>query len=260
MAFLKDKKTRTLIIIMSVLVAIALMISRSYYRSVNNSFDPRVVPARELYAEYNNLAVINDFEGIFQLLDSIENYYNQYPHYDDSFETGVVYNNRAAAYLTMAIHKDSMVIRSKYFDAMSKDTLFHLAEDAVKSAITIYENWMTLYNGKGEDQLDEILNRNFFIGLESYTEEEKEVFKNRRIEEIQTAQLETPRRLSVSYSNLGLIYRNYGDYEVALENYKKAIDLWDQNMDAKNNVNVLLGRPKEKRNLIQKMFPPQKEK
>ena len=33
-------------------------------------------------------------------------------------------------------------------------------------------------------------------------------------------------------------------------------ELWDRNLTAKNNLNVLLGQPMEKRNVIQRMFPP----
>ena len=152
-----------------------------------------------------------------------------------------------------------MVIQSKYFNALTKDTLFYLAENAVMSAIEIYEGWLTLYEGKTDEQLEELLTNNFYVGLEAWPDEEKENFLKRRKAELQVAMKETPRRLSVSYSNLGLICRNHENYEQALAYYKKAIDLWDQNMDARNNVNVLLGRPKEKRNFIQKMFPPQKE-
>jgi hypothetical protein len=49
------------------------------------------------------------------------------------------------------------------------------------------------------------------------------------------------------------------DYEKAINNYQKAIDLWDQNLTAENNLNILLGKPLKKRNLIQKLFPPKRK-
>lgn len=258
MSFLKDKRIRVLIIVMGILVAVSIVISRYYYQSVNTSFDPRVVPAKELYAKYNYMAVRNDFEGIFFLLDSMESIYQCYPHYKNSYETGVLYNNRAAALLIMAMHKDSLVINSKYFSALSSDTLFHMAQDAVNESIKIYEDWLIDYKGKTGPELKTMLNEAFMVGLEGFSEKETDRFKKSRLKEVQAAQFENLRRLSVSYTNLGIIYRNYNQYELAIEQYKKAIDLWDRNLNAQNNLNILLGRQLKKTNIIQKLFPPMK--
>lgn len=243
---------------MSVLVAVGFLLAGSYYRSVNRSYDPRVVPAKKLYSEYNGLAAINDIEGIFMLLDSIENIYNTYPHYQNSYEIGVLYNNRAAALLTLALNKDSMSISSRYFNSLSADTLFTMAQAAVEKSISIYEAWLARYENVDEEGLKSILDKDFVKGLEDYPEEIIAGFVNRRIDEIQDARIENMRRLSVSYTNLGVIYRSNEDYEMAARQYQKAIELWDRNLTAQNNLNILLGRPLEKQSLIDKMFPPEK--
>ena len=73
------------------------------------------------------------------------------------------------------------------------------------------------------------------------------------------ALLENNRRLSVCYTNLGLISRFQGNYEDAVKQYEKALALWDRNLDAENNLNKLLNRPIKKRNIIQTLFPPEKD-
>ena len=70
--------------------------------------------------------------------------------------------------------------------------------------------------------------------------------------------METDRRVSVCYTNLGIILRSRDDNEGAAEMYIKALELWEMNLEAENNLNRLLGRPLKKRNIIQKLFPPEK--
>ncbi|MCK4748009.1 MAG: tetratricopeptide repeat protein, partial [Bacteroidales bacterium] len=67
------------------------------------------------------------------------------------------------------------------------------------------------------------------------------------------------RRLSVCHTNLGVIYRHQGAYVEAAEEYQKALALWDRNLEAENNLNKLLNKPLKKRNMMQKLFPPNRE-
>ena len=258
MVFFKDKRIRTLVLIMGVLVAIGLLIARSYYRSVNRAVDPRVIQARELYAQYNTLANYNDFEQVFLLLDSIEQLYRAVPHYKRSFEVGVLYNNRGAAYLIMAMHHDSLNIKSVYLSQLSSDSLLRLARRAVNESIAIYTEWLAEYGDKTEQEIEDMLTGDFLIGLQGYEAEMIARYKKSRIKEIVDAREETKRRLSVSYTNLGIIYRNLEEYELAAKQYQKAIELWERNLVAENNLNLLLGRPMKKRNMIQKLFPPER--
>lgn len=255
MSILSNKNKRALILAMIALSFIVLGFTYFYYRDVNSSKDPRVTQARELYEKYNNYTAQSNFENIFELLDSIEHIYNGIEHYSESFEVGVLYNNRAASYLTMAIYD----YKPERFSLLSKDSLLKLAQSSALESISIYESWLAKYKGESLNQINKILQQDFFIGFENYTEKQKEKFIQSRIKEIETAQYETERRLSVAYTNLGIVYRHFEDYESAINNYQKAIELWDQNLNAENNLNILLGKPLKKRNLIQKLFPPKRK-
>jgi tetratricopeptide (TPR) repeat protein len=251
---------RALMIIMGALVLIGFGIANLYYNFDNSSVDPRIVEARELYSRYDIYAEENDFKAVFSLLDSIEPIYNSIEHYRNSFEVGVLDNNRAAAYLSMAIYFDSNSLSLDGKTTLSKDTLLILSEKAVMQSIYIYENWLEKYADKEEAELEIELKNNFLLGLENYTEKEKARFISKRATEILDAQLETTRRLSVAYTNLGIIKRHQTNYKEAIECYQKAMELWDRNLAAENNLNKLLDRPLKKQNMLEKIFPPEKDK
>ena len=136
MELFKNKKTRALIVIMSALVLSGVAISYSYYKNINESIDPRIVKARTLYEKYNVYAQKNEFNSIFSLMDSIELIYTDFDHYKNSYEMGVLYNNRAASFLTMALYTDDIA-------KTDQDSLINLAEFAVKKSIEIYNQWLT---------------------------------------------------------------------------------------------------------------------
>jgi tetratricopeptide (TPR) repeat protein len=257
----KNKNTRVIIIIMMTLVIVSFFVSKVYYQNVNEAVDPRIVPARKMYAEYNELAQSNDFHNVFLLLDSIERIYGDIPHYENSFEMGVLANNRAAVYLTLALHQDSIVLpdNSSYLLELNRDTLIEKAMLNVSYAIEIYENWQKNYGDLSTDACEKLIRSDFFQGLENYSTEEREKFLETRLNTFMQNQLEIKRRLSVSYTNLGMVYRQKKDYDRAIESYKHAINLWDRNITAENNLNVLLGRPLKKPSVIEKLFPPDKD-
>jgi len=249
MNVMANRKTRALIFIMCALVLSGFIISHFYYKSVNASVDPRIVPARKLYENYNLLAQENKLDSIFWLMDTIESIYTRVDHYENSFEVGVLYNNRAATYLSLLMHEEDVIV---------SDSLLEAADHAINKSIAIYENWLMSYDGKSEQELEKDLEKDFLVGLEDYDEVDQQKFLHKRIKEIIEAQVETKRRLSVSYTNLGLVYRHQLQYEAAALSYQKAIENWDRNLTAENNLNKLLGRPEKKRNLIQKLFPPER--
>ena len=262
MALLRNKPARALIIIMTALVFAGILIAKIYYSGLNQSVDPRVKPARELYGKYNKLAQENNYASVFQLLDSVGSIYNKYPHYRDSYETGVLWNNRAAALITIALYNDSLpgLSGTEYLSSISTDSLFSLAEKAALKSIDIYNNWNLRYPKVEEQETSGLISPDFFVGLESYSEKERKRFFNQRLREIDEARLENPRRLSVAYTNLGLVYRHRGKYEDAVQYYKKALELWEDNLSAENNLNRLLGLPLRERNIIQKLFPRERLK
>ena len=133
--------------IMLIVVVMGIMIARTYYGKQNRSVDPRVVPARELYEGYNAYARTGDYHQVFALLDSIGRIYRGIPHYSQSFELGVLENNRAAALLTIALYGDSIPrSRNPMYDVGS-DSLLRLAEHHVREAIGLYDRWNAEFAG-----------------------------------------------------------------------------------------------------------------
>jgi tetratricopeptide (TPR) repeat protein len=242
------------------IVAVAgILFARSYYGNRNRMVDPRIVPARELYEGYNEYARTGDYHQVFALLDTISQIYLSIAHYRNSFELGVIENNRAAALLTIALYRDSIPDSSNPLNGLTSDTLVQLASFHIKEAISLYDQWNTAYSGLTRDEIRELIHPEFVRGLGSSDPDLREKYLRTRTEEILEALEENPRRLSVCYTNLGLIYRYRGEYIKAAEQYKKAIELWDRNLDAENNLNKLLNKPLRKRNFIQRMFPPSKD-
>ncbi|MFZ5939755.1 MAG: hypothetical protein ACOYXB_04200 [Bacteroidota bacterium] len=251
MLLIKVRSTWTLVVIMLILAGAGILTAHFHYRGKNETVDPRIEAARISYERYNNYARANAFDSVFALMDSIEAIYSATEHYRESYEVGVLYNNRAAAFLAMALYSDSTVC-----PASEKDSLIELAEEQENRAIYIYSGWLDLYGEKSLTELEAIASKDFFIGLENYSSEQQQSFLKTRVKEIEEAQEETRRRLSVAFTNQGVIFRTRKDYDGAAECYLKAIELWDQNLTAENNLNILLGKPLKKRTFIQKLFPP----
>ena len=255
-----NSSTRALVLIMIALVVIGILIARFYYGNINKSIDPRVAEARSLYAKYDSYAQEGNYYKVFALLDSIEGIYRSTKHYEGSFELGVMYNNRAAALLTISMFADSILTRQNPYSGLSADSLVTLSEINVLNAISIYDNWLTEFSGKSFEQICEIIEPQFMNGLENIDPDLKTKYLGARVREIEKAILENDRRLSVCYTNLGIVFRQREQYKEAVEQYEKALELWDRNLNAENNINLLLGRPLKKRNFIQKLFPPEKNK
>ncbi len=258
MSILRNKKTRALIIIMIALVITGILIAKIYYRSENSSIDPRVVPAREMYARYDEYARQGDYHRIFALLDSVQDVYDSYPHYRQSYEVGVVYNNRAAALITIALFSDSIQADHNPWYGESTDSLLTLAEKNIDKAIFAYDRWLEDYKGLDKEEIKAVIKPGFSDGLNVDKPDLVERYLEKRAEEIIMAVKETGRRLSVCYTNMGVIKRQRKEYEEAVRCYEKAMSLWDRNLSAENNLNALLGRPLKKRNIIQKLFPPER--
>ena len=244
---------------MLIIVLAGILLAKSFYGNRNRSVDPRIVPARELYEGYNEYARTGDYHRVFALLDTIGQIYHSIPHYRESFELGVLENNRAAAFLTIALYRDSIPDSNNPLNGLTSDTLVQMASFHIHEAIGLYNQWNATYSGLSRDEIRELIHPEFVQGLESSDPDLREKYLETRTEEIEEAQEENPRRLSVCYTNLGLIHRYRGEYIKAAEQYKKAIELWDRNLDAENNLNVLLNKPLRKRNFIQRMFPPSKD-
>jgi tetratricopeptide (TPR) repeat protein len=191
-------------------------------------------------------------QGVFQLMDSIEEIYSKYPHYRESYEVGILYNNRAAAYLAMALlHKDSKE---------RKDSLLNLSKTNVLRSIEIYSSWLSVWGNKNAEEIKLNLSPNFNPNDSAFHGKNVNRYVNKRAKEIIEAQIETNRRLSVSHSNLGMIYRHKEQYDDAANEYFKALEYWPDNLTAENNLNILLNQPLKKPSVIRRLFPKERLK
>lgn len=223
-----------------------------YYDNKNKADDPRIVETKYMFRRFDELMKVGKYSAALPVLDSIESIFIRVPGYNESFELGLVYNNRCSAYLSTALY----IVK----DSTEKDELLKLAKFNVDSGIKIYNLWMEENSDLTEEELFEI--------IKPYFPENDPAFKNRdynriltkRVNDLLLAQKETPRRLSVCYTNLGIIQRHQLKQAEALESYINAIKLWKDNYTARNNFNVLMGKPPEDRSIIDQLFPPEKNK
>lgn len=245
---LKNKGIRVVLGIMIILAVAGVVIAWIYYGNINKSVDPRVKQARFMYARYNTYAAGSDYEMVLSLLDSIEEVYASVSHYRNSYEMGVIHNNRASVFLTLALSDTArQEIRQSYFA---------LAERHLMQGIDYYNGWMALYGNQSEEEIRAIIEEDFSSDSILISHDYLSAIIQNRVREIQTARIETPRRLSVSYTNLGIIRRHENQLEEAFEYYVKALELWEDNHAAKNNMNILFGQPPEKQSFFRKLFPP----
>lgn len=244
----ENRGTRIIIGIMIVLTAAGLTIAQVYYGRINRSVDPRVKQARVMYGRYNLYASDDDHEMVLAVLDSINYIYSSVPHYSNSYEKGVIQNNRASVFLARAL-EDSVreEVRRNYFN---------LAEHHLVSGIEYYTSWLDTWGSLSESDLMAAVGDEFATDQSLSKDRNLEAIVRKRVSDIITAQNEVNRRLSVSYTNLGVIRRHENRVEEAYEFYNKALDLWEDNLAARNNMNILFGRPPEKQSMIRKLFPP----
>ena len=245
-----DKGTAIIVAIMTVIVMIVLGISWQYYGNINESEDPRVLSAKVLYSNYDALAVDKKYDSIFLLLFEMENIYSQYSDYKNSYEIGVICNNRAATLITIALFETK--------DSLQQDSLFNEARINIERSISIYKNWMEEFAQMEESEIRNHFSPIYYKGHSLFKEKEIEHYIKKRIKDIQLAQKEMPRRLSVSYTNFGMVHRYQNETVLAIKNYKLALSLWENNLTAENNINAILGLPLKKRGVLDRLFPPEK--
>jgi len=245
-----EKKTRILIAIMVTTVVVGFLFAWFYYSDINHSEDPRVLEAKTIYKQYDVLADEKKYDDILEILDTMSNIYTQFNDYKQSYEMGVIYNNKAALFLTIALFETQ--------EEQEKERLLNLAKIDVNKAIDIYENWQTDFENLTELQIENLVKPIYFTHHPLFEKDKKEQYIQKRTKDIVIAQKETPRRLSVSYTNYGIILRHQNQTEEALKMYNKALLLWKNNLTAQNNINIILGKPIEERSILEKLFPDKK--
>ncbi len=237
---------------MLILVGTGLATAWLYYSYQNAAEDPRVKEARLRLEEYDGLMKNGKFDEGLVLLDSIEQIYSAVPCYRESFELGVIYNNRGSAWLTMALYNTD--------DSMRKAEMLVLASNETMRSINVYEEWMRRFDTISFSEIQSEVITCFPEEDPAFDGFDYQRIVDRRIGDIQLAKIETPRRLSVSYSNLGIIQRHRYQLDSAIQSYIKALKLWNRNPSAKNNLNTLLGRETEDESILRQLFPPDRRK
>jgi len=245
-----ERSSYALILVMLGIFLTGIWYADHYYERINTSEDPRVVRAKQLYQNYNQLAVEKKYHEIFELLDSVALIYAQFNDYKQSYELGVVHNNRAALWLNMALYDLA--------EGLERDSVVLLAKDETLLGINRYEEWMATFGSYGEEDFDRYLKSVYQKAFPQLDSETRSKYVQKRKQEMLMAQEEMSRRLSVSYTNLGVANRYFGDLEKAVHHYQMAMELWEENLTAENNINVLLGRPLKERSLLHRLFPPEK--
>jgi hypothetical protein len=245
--------TKKILAITLSVATLAVVFAFFYYRGVNRSEDPRVSEARRYMAEYDALAGGTGSYAFFHLLDSAGMIYSRVQGYETSWEMGVIYNNKCSGLLLMAIY-DSTITEP------AKQSLLELSVIYCDSSISVYSRWLDEWEQLTEeevsrrvlDEMDE--NDTAFAGL-NYNK-----ITGKRVRDIMLATVETPRRLSVSYTNKATAYRHLMMQDSALFYYKRALSLWKDNRTAESNLSVLLGGEPVKPGIIESLFPPDRKK
>ena len=161
-------------------------------------------------------------------------------------------NNRASIWLSKALLKISEEKKANN----ELDSAFSYSE----KSILIYKSWLSEYEKLSKEQIRSKLKGVYNKNNASFKNFDVEKIKIKRIDDIILAQKETLKRLSVAYTNIGIAQRHKLEFDDAIASYKKALKLWKGNLNAKNSINILLGRPIEDLTIFEKLFPEEREK
>ncbi|MBN2790834.1 MAG: hypothetical protein JXR69_11635 [Candidatus Delongbacteria bacterium] len=240
--------TKKLTVIMLIITVIGVLIAYNYYSYINEIEDPRILHIKKIHLRYNQAVTENTIGEAIALLDFMDTEYSKIRHYHNSFERGVLCTDKAAIYLTMALYHTT--------DEDEKLKFLDLSKAFLDSCIHFYDNWQNEYSDLNEDMINEKVTQDFSDIESDY----KADIIAKRIIDIKFALEEIDRRYSVTYTNLGIVMRHKLKQDSAIFFYKKALDLWKDNHVAKSNLNVLMGGEPIKRGMLEKMFPPERDK
>lgn len=244
--------TKAILTITLSVSAVAVLFAFFYYRSLNASQDPRIEKAVKYLALYDEEAARPDSKADFSLLDSAFVVFSSLPDYLNSFEKGVIYNNKCSNLLLIAMYDSAK-------GEIEKNTLLDLAGIYCDSSIMVYQRWLSEWAKLSEEEIVcrmKPLLRKDDPAFREYNF--KRIF-NRRVKYMSEAQIETPRRLSVSLTNKGTIFRHRLMPDSAAACYGRALQLWRNNRIAISNLSVLMGGDPVKPTIIESLFPPDKK-
>jgi len=246
------KKVLSLVITITATIFIG---SYFYYDSINKAEDPRILPAKKLYLQFDKELESDEYVQALSLLDQMLAIYRSTPGYENSYEIGVLLNDKATVFL---VELETEILTNEHVEEKELTKPLAVAVDYTNQAISIYENWMKDMGSLSKDQIKERISPYFKTNDPAFGNMSVAKLLNKRVNLIVDAQIETPRRLSVSLTNLGMINRYLGNLEEAKVNYETAIELWDRNYTAHDNLAVLHNQPVKKRSMLSRLFPPEK--
>lgn len=227
-----------------------------YYHQQNRAVDPRMVEVRQALSDYQTLLPEQEWDQAMAVLDKAEATVEALPAYADSFERGVIENDRAALYLLMLEHKLLAMGDEPEVDAKGR-LLLERAEAHGANALDIYGAWLDRMGGESPGGIRAMLEQHFQAADPAFDGYDAATLLDKRVEEVIEARDEVPRRMSVTLTNLGVAARYAGNAPLAKERYERALELWPKNHAAEDNLDRLLGR-KPKRRIIEKLFPPKR--
>ncbi len=251
--FRMTKGTRVVISITLGVCGTAILIAVFYYRSLNRAADPRLLPVRELILKSEKLTGTRKAPEAFLVLDSALRILRSMPGYENSYETGVIFNNSCSAWLLTALYDTTLA-------SSEKEKMLLLAHSFADSSTRIYRAWISEWDSLPADQIRTRIAPFFTSDDPAFAGRSPGSILDKRIKDIREAQIETPRRLSVSLTNLGTIHRHLNQPDSALICFAEALHIWNENRTAQSNLNVLKGGKPVKPSLIQSLFPPDKKK
>ncbi len=246
--FKVTRETKILLFGVAIISTIGFVIAYFYYSGINKSEDPRIIESKFMFTRYDQLLLEKDYDNAFLVLDSIENILSNAPGYSDSYEMGIVYNNRSSIFISKALYETS--------DSVKKQYLLDTALIITNNCIDFYSKWINRFGELNEKEMLMEVIPFFKENDKAFNKNDYKKILGKRVKDIILAQKETPRRLSVTYTNLGIIQRHQYKHKEAIESYITAIKLWKDNPAALSNLNVLYGKPPKDRSIIQKLFPP----
>ena len=244
-------------VLLGTLLAVVLICiyATFHYGRINSADDPRVVEARELLLMYEKGIASDQYGTALSILKAMDLIYRNTEGYEQSFERGVILNNKASVHL---VKLETELLEDVDIDRNTMLETLGIAEGYTRQAIGLYEQWLSDMGKLTRDEIEQRVRPTFAPGDPALKDSNVEDVIQKRVDDIMLAQLETKRRLSVTYTNLGVIERYKGNLETAKKCYETAIELWDRNYTAKDNLNVLLNQPVNKRSMIDRMFPPER--
>ena len=267
------KATLGVLIACLIVVILIFIVSFIYYSNLNSAEDPRVLEAKNLQLVYDKGLEGDESKKALDLLEKMRTIYARVPGYANSYEVGVILNNKATVYLVRLIpqliaieeslkDKDENEIKEviRKVDTEKIRSNLNIALGYTLESIEIYEGWLEEMGGLTEDEIRRKIQPDFDPADAAFSDVDFQTVFEKRVEDVKAAQFETKRRLSVAVTNLGVIQRYMGNLQESKANYEKALELWERNYTARDNLDTLMNRPKEKRSMVDRFFPPERLK